>query len=104
MLSQEQIEQLEEWTDLVADEVIFDSDVDDWGIDTSVFFDRMVNRSQIAIIILDEDGEKFGYFIATEIGETKAARGGEQTNKKTFLFNIETSRGTTGGLEISYIF
>ena len=43
-LTTEQIKQLEEWTELTCSEIIFDSNVDNWGEYTSVLNERIVRR------------------------------------------------------------
>ena len=61
ILESEEVEQLEEWTGLSCGEPVFDSHVDNWRSETSVFNQRIVNRSQILFVIEDEEKNKFGY-------------------------------------------
>ena len=55
---EQQKKQLEEWTNLKIGETIFDSDHDDWSINTSVFNDKIIGRKQLLFIIKDERNEK----------------------------------------------
>ena len=68
-LNGDQVKQLEEWTGLECGEILFDSTVDDWAMRTSVFDERIIGRKQLIFLIEDEDGEKFGYYLNTEVIE-----------------------------------
>ena len=44
-------------------EVIFDSDVDDWSVESSVFEDRVVGKKDLVFIVEEEEyGSIFGYY------------------------------------------
>ena len=62
------LEQLEEWTELQCKDLLFDSNIHDWKRNTSELNERIIGRKQLAFIIEDEDGEIFGYFENTHIG------------------------------------
>ena len=38
-------------------ETLFDSNVDDWNVYTSVFNERIIGKKQIVFLIEEEDGE-----------------------------------------------
>ena len=67
MLTKHQQQQLEEWTSLKCGEIIFDSNVDDWSQETTVFAKRIIGKKQLVFLIEDEVGEIFGYYLNTEI-------------------------------------
>ena len=52
LVSQQEIQKLEEWTLLKCSDIIFDSDIDNWSGNTSVFDDKVMNRSQLLFVIL----------------------------------------------------
>ena len=54
--------QLQRWTRKKCGEVLFDSEKDDWSRNTSVFDDRVVNRSHLTFVIEEITGNKFGYY------------------------------------------
>ena len=83
----EQKKQLEEWTSLKCYDILFDSNVDDWSEDTSVFNDRIIGNKQLTFLIEDEDGEKFGYYLNTQVVEEYSWR---QTDSKSFEFNLQS--------------
>ena len=66
-LTTNEIHQLEEWTSLKCGAVLFDSNNDNWNRDTSVFCDKIIGKKQMIFLIEDTDGEKFGYYLDTEI-------------------------------------
>ena len=62
-LTLNQCKQLEEWCQLKLDKVLFDSQCDNWSKDTSIFGESILQNNHIAIVIEDEDGNKFGVYI-----------------------------------------
>ena len=56
---------------------------------TSVFEDKIIRKKQLLFLIEDEDGEKFGYYLNTEI----IARhwGWNETDGKSFHFNLQSN-------------
>ncbi|BFU20722.1 hypothetical protein EHI2019_001026100 [Entamoeba histolytica] len=63
------INQIEEWTNRRVGDKIFDSDKDDWKVNTSVFESRLMSKEHIIIIIEDEDGNKFGGYVNCKIDD-----------------------------------
>ncbi|GAB1223301.1 hypothetical protein ENUP19_0141G0002 [Entamoeba nuttalli] len=91
--SKHQIKQLEEWTEKRISNILFDSDIDDWNINTSVFGERIMNKEHIVIIIEDEEGNKFGGYVNEKINED-----GYYTNdSNSFLFSLK-SKGRMKGM------
>ena len=62
-----EMKQLEEWTELKCSEIIFDSNVDNWWNHRNPFISKLSNRSQLIIVIEDEEGQKFGGYIKAKI-------------------------------------
>ena len=46
-ISNSEIKQLEDWTQLKCGEILFNSDVDDWSKDTSTFNDKIIGKSRV---------------------------------------------------------
>ena len=90
ILNEKQKELIEKWSNMKFDEIIFDSNVDDWSIGTSVFDKKLLNRSNVVIVIEDNSGEKFGSFIAINIRH-RLDPSKTDNDTKTFLFNIESN-------------
>ena len=78
-LSRYQMNCIEQWTNKKCDEVVFDSDIHDWSIKTSVFGDKIEGRNHLIFLIEDEDGEKFGYYFFDVRDETNS-----------FEFNVQS--------------
>ena len=85
-ITTEQHKQLEEWTGLKCTDIVFDSNVDNWSAYTSVLNDRIIGKKQLVFLIEDEDGEKFGYYLNTEVVEKYDDW--IKTDYKSFEFNL----------------
>ena len=88
-LTPSQVKQLEEWTSLKCADIVFDSDIDNWSKDTSVFNEKIIGKKQLVFLIEDEDGEKFGYYLNTKVIESYDKD--IETDNKTFEFNLESN-------------
>ena len=53
---------LEQWTNKKCSEVVLDNDKDNWNRNTSVFQDRVMNKSYLAFIVEDTNNNKFVYY------------------------------------------
>ena len=80
--------QLEEWTSLKCNDILFDSNVDNWSEGTSVFNQRIIGKKQLTFLIEDEDGEIFGYYLNTKV--VKDDEDWQVTDSKSFLFNLQS--------------
>ncbi|GAB1225697.1 hypothetical protein ENUP19_0259G0031 [Entamoeba nuttalli] len=89
-----QIEQLEEWTKRRIGNILFDSVIDDWKENTSVFDQRIMNKEHIIIIIEDEEGNKFGGYVNSKIDKIESYI----NDSKSFLFSLE-SKGRIEGMK-----
>ena len=87
---------LEQLSGMNCGEVLFDSNVDNWSVNTSVLNERITGKKQLAFIIESEDGEIFGYYLNTEIFKNVEYSKFMKTNSKTFHFNLE-SKGRFNG-------
>ena len=88
LLTSSQMDQLEEWTELKCSDVLFDSTVDNWSCNSSVFDERIIGKKQLVFVIEDTDGEKFGYYLNTEITDEYGVV--LPTDDKSFLFNLQS--------------
>ena len=87
-INEKEQKQLEEWTELKCSEVIFNSDVDNWSDSVSMLKVRIIGKKQLIFLIEDEEGEKFGYYLHTQVVEKYDKR--IKTDNKTFHFNLES--------------
>ncbi|BFU24830.1 predicted protein [Entamoeba histolytica] len=94
MNTMEEMLQIEEWTNRKVGNILFDSDIDDWNKNTSVFDERIINKQHIIIIIEDEEGNKFGGYVSSKIDEVD----GFIYDSKSFLFSLE-SNGRIEGMK-----
>ena len=85
-------EQIEKWTQKKCGTVLFDSEKDDWSINKSSFDDKMMNKKQLLFVIIEEKGEKFGYYLSSMITRYLTSyEGYEETDETTFLFNLRSN-------------
>ena len=63
IIDENEMNQLEQWTNKKCSEVLFDSNKDNWSQNTSVFDSKIMNKSYMAFIVEDHDNNKFGYFL-----------------------------------------
>ena len=52
-----------------AKDIVFDSDVHDWSLNTSELNERIIGKKQIVFLIEDENGEIFGHYLDPELEE-----------------------------------
>ena len=65
------------------------SNVDNWSQWTSVLNERIIGKKELVFLIEEEDGEKFGYYLNTEVIEDYDYW--KETDKKSFEFNLESN-------------
>ena len=83
--------QIEEWTRMKYNGIIFNSDVDNWSIYTSVFNKRISQKKQLIFLIEDTDGNIFGYYLNTQFDDNIFHCGmSAESDSKTFHFNLQT--------------
>ncbi|EMD45460.1 Hypothetical protein EHI5A_253500 [Entamoeba histolytica KU27] len=88
IIPKHQIKQLEEWTNRKVFNILFDSDIDDWKVNTSVFNQRIMNKEHIIIIIEDSDGNKFGGYVNSKIDRVDEWI----YDSQSFVFSLESNR------------
>ncbi|BFU26023.1 trichohyalin, putative [Entamoeba histolytica] len=88
------IKQIEELTEKRINNILFDSDIDDWNKNTSVFNQRIMNKEHIIIIIEDEEGNKFGGYVNSKIDKVNSWI----YDSKSFIFSLE-SNGRIEGMK-----
>ena len=86
-----QLIQLEEWTHLKCNELVFDSNIDDWSIHSSVFNKRIIGKKQLVFLIVDEENEIFGYYLNTQIENQYYETFFKATDFKSFEFNLQSN-------------
>ncbi|BFU22376.1 predicted protein [Entamoeba histolytica] len=92
----EEMIQIEEWTEKRIGNILFDSDIDNWNINTSIFEERIWNKKHIIIIIKDSEGNKFGGYVNSKIDKVN---GGYWINdSQSFVFSLE-SKGRLKGMK-----
>ena len=95
-LTKEEIRQIEKWTNKKLGEIIFDSEKDDWNINTSTFDTKLFGKSQFIIVIEDEKGNKFGGYSHEPINMTNE----RVKDEKLFLFSLKSNGRYSGMTKI----
>ncbi|BFU21579.1 trichohyalin, putative [Entamoeba histolytica] len=88
------IKQIEELSERRINNILFDSDIDDWNKNTSVFDQRIINKQHIIIIIEDEEGNKFGGYVNSKVDKVCH----DIKDSKSFVFSLE-SNGRNEGMK-----
>ncbi|EMH74860.1 hypothetical protein EHI8A_058560 [Entamoeba histolytica HM-1:IMSS-B] len=84
VITMEEMNKIEEWTNRKVGNILFNSDIDDWNKDTSSLQERILYNNQLIIIIEDSKGNKFGGYINSVINRV----GSYIKDSKSFLFFI----------------
>ena len=87
-ISPDQIKQLEDWTSLSCGDILFDSDKDNWNVNTSILNEKIIGKKQLIFLIETDESEKFGSFINCQI-ERKYSK--QELDDKSFLFNLQSN-------------
>ena len=66
-LSNDELNQIEEWTEMKIIEILFDSENDDWTEENGVFNERIIGEDKLIFIIKDNQGNTFGGFVNERI-------------------------------------
>ena len=82
VLQENEIKQLENWTNKKCHGIVFDSNKDDWSIGNSCFDEKVLYRRVFVVMIESEDGEKFGYYYNYYYSSE---------NEESFAFNLESN-------------
>ena len=93
MLEENEIKKIEEWTEKKCSDVLFDSEKHNWSQNTSIFDDKIVGKSHFAIVIEDEEKNKFGYYTPKKIEQV----GKYYNDQNAFLFSLK-SNGRLNGM------
>ena len=100
LLSEIQINEIEKWTNKKFGEKIFDSETDNWKKNTSLFDDKLYGRSNVLILIQEEDNKNiFGGYIDTKI----FTRDHFINDKNAFIFTMNSKRIPQGMKRINCI-
>ena len=92
MIELSQLEQVQQWTGLTCGDILFDSDIHNWSIDTSELNHQIEGKSQVVFVIEEENGEVFGFYESGEIGyEEDAEEMESETEFESFVFNLHSN-------------
>ena len=95
-LNEDEIGTLEEWTGLCCEEIVFDSNKDDWR-QTETLKTRIWDRSHLIFLIEDKEGQKFGGYINAKIDRCHNGSGDawQQQNlvsdPNAFVFSLKSN-------------
>ena len=78
-----------QWTECSLDQVVFDSNQDNWSKHTSVLNEKIIAKDHLLFLIETEDGEKFGYFCPMTIQPLYYKR--MPVNKYAFSFTLKSN-------------
>ena len=93
--------QLQEWVGLLIEEIIFNSDIDNWTENSSTFNEKIMGKGKLYFIIEDEDNELFGYYLNTTIEKKDVFLSSEvfKADEESFHFNLESNGRLSGPMK-----
>ena len=89
LFSQQEQKQLEEWTGLKCNDIIFDSNKDNCSQYISELNERILGKKQLVFLIENDDGERFGFYMNPPLIET-CENWGIIADFKSFHFNLKS--------------
>ena len=87
-LNTKEIKQFEEWTKKKYKEILFDSNEDNWSVNTSVFDEKIMNKNNLLFLIEDINKNKFGGFLSSTINSFDSY----VTDDNAFLFSLQSNK------------
>ena len=93
-LEVQEIQQLENWTSKKVGEIVFDSNIHRWSQNDSEFDSKLMNKSNLLFIIEEQQGNKFGGYLNTQITSTN----NWHSDSNAFLFTLK-SPGRNHGMK-----
>ena len=85
-----EIGQIEQFTKMKFDSLLFDSEICSWEEDNSEFDKRVFEKSHIVIVIEDTNGNQFGGYINKSI-TSYVSDGKGITDDETFIFTLKSN-------------
>ena len=91
--NKEIIKQIEAWSEATFKEIVFDSDVDNWAENISVFDKHVFGKEKLVFMIEDEENNVFGGYLNTKIDKYYEEKdwkwdGSSIYDKNAFVFSI----------------
>ena len=69
ILSPNEKRKIEEWSDKKIGQILFDSYIDDWSLNSSTFYKHVIGRNKLLFLIEDSETNRFGCYIHSKITE-----------------------------------
>ena len=89
--------QIEEWCGKKCGEILFDSNKDNWSVNTSVFDSKIINKSNLVFVVEDTNNNKFGYYLPTKVDKIYSDSKSNIKSKQSFMFTLK-SNGRVNGM------
>ena len=90
MITVEEYDIIQQWTERKFGEVLFDTKKDNWKEVTSVFHTKIIGKGDLLFVIEDTFGNKFGYYSTTKIQPNKFMEW-VKADPNTFLFSLNSN-------------
>ena len=92
IIKENEIKQLEKWTELSLGDIVFDSEIDNWNQNSSMFDRRIIGKCQLLFLIEDTEGKLYGSFIYSQI--KNECNNEIDTDSYSFLFSLRSNKET----------
>ena len=93
-----EIKEIENLTEMIFKEIVFDSAVCNWTENTSTFDNHIFGKEKLVFVIEDTDNNLFGGYINSKINsylyqdENKQWKGNNIYDEKSFTFSLKSNR------------
>ena len=88
MMEFDEYKKIKEWTNKQLGKVLFDSNVDDWNINTTTLHEKIMNKEKILFVVEDEENNKFGGYLNSKIDKVFNCDGNIITDSTAFVFSL----------------
>ena len=92
IISIQRKKQIEELIGMKCIDIVFNSDIDDWNQETSLFNNRIFEKQQLVFLIEDEEENIFGYYLHSKVlvdyDYDQSCYKYTKTDSKTFTFHL----------------
>ena len=84
IIREENIKQIEEWTHLSYEDVVFDTSIDQWSKGNSNFSQKLLGKENLVFLIQDEKKNEFGCYVKSQIIKTDS----KINDTSAFVFSL----------------
>ena len=95
-INEDEMKTIEKWSDMIFQDVIFDSEHNNWSLETSEFDDIILDKNNVIFLFEDTNGNLFGGFIGSKINSIRSDEKGKIIGNiigdiNSFVFSLRSN-------------